>query len=58
VITVTEMSDGELLAELAARLGQAALGQGETGLRLREATVEDLATDEPPVDRPRRSGSR
>jgi len=56
VISVAQMSDGELLAELAARLQRAA-PEGEAGLRLTETTVEDRAGRKAPT-RPRRSRSR
>jgi len=56
VISPAQMSDGELLAELAARLRRAA-PEGEAGLRLTETTVEDRAEGKAPT-RARRSRSR
>jgi len=57
VISVAQMSDGELLAELAARLRRAA-PEGEAGLRLTETTVEDHRAEGKAPTRPRRSRSR
>ncbi len=56
VIEAAQMSDGELLAELAARLARAAPDR-ETCLRLAETTVEDRAEGKAPT-RARRSRSR
>jgi hypothetical protein len=55
VISEAQMSDGALLAELAARLRRAA-PEGEAGLRLTGTTVEDRAEGKAPT-RPRRSRS-
>jgi transcriptional regulator with XRE-family HTH domain len=66
VVSVAQMSDRELLEELAARLGRTAPEGGRPGLRLAETTVEALAADDPsPPDgerpsmrQPRRPESR
>jgi len=58
VISVPQMSDDELLAELAVRLRRRTAPEGDAGLRLAETTVQDVAVEARLPTRARRPRSR
>ena len=58
VISVPQMSDDELLAELAVRLRRRTTPEGDAGLRLAETTVQDVAVEARLPTRAQRPRSR